>query len=147
LKTPQPIMLATSAVGGAIAVGSVYLRCGEKVIKLPEVYCDPQASHNLLSMSAVVRAGMSFQTSETGEPVSCTCCQANFCEIRPCGWSVLPLWCSCHSLILRVAHYCQNSGFDSQSVLCLSCEDVTSRRSEFCGTRGWLILALNILTN
>ena len=47
---PQPIHLATEAVGSTIAHGTVRLRCQDREIWVDNVHCDPRATQNLLSL-------------------------------------------------------------------------------------------------
>ena len=67
---PQPIFLATSALGGTVATGSLCLRNGNKVVWLHGVHCDPSATQNLLSVSAAIALGFSFETNDRGEYVA-----------------------------------------------------------------------------
>jgi hypothetical protein len=67
---PVPIYLATNAVGGTVATGSLCFQSGGKIAWLHKVHCDPVASQNLLSVSAAVALGFSFQTNDKGEPIA-----------------------------------------------------------------------------
>jgi hypothetical protein len=78
---PQPIFLATNAMGGTVATGSICLESGNKMLWLHNVHCDPSASQNLLSVSAAVDLGLVFQTNEKGEPVALSGPDGHFCHI------------------------------------------------------------------
>lgn len=80
---PEPLQfnLATSAKGGAVAVGSICLSSGQKNLWIRDVYCDPKASQNLLSMSVAVDQGMTFKTNDSGEPCELIGPDGHFCSI------------------------------------------------------------------
>jgi hypothetical protein len=82
---PRPIYLATNAVGGTVATGSLCLKWGDRVAWLHNVHCDPQATQNLLSVSAAVSLGFSFHTNERGEYTSLSGPQGHFCYITKKG--------------------------------------------------------------
>jgi hypothetical protein len=84
-ERPAPIYLATNAVGGTVAIGSLCVQSGGKVAWLHKVHCDPAASQNLLSVSAAVGLGFSFQTNEFGEPTALLDPSGVFCHIEKRG--------------------------------------------------------------
>jgi transposase InsO family protein len=84
-EKPAPIYLATNAVGGTVAIGSLCVQSGDKVAWLHKVHCDPAASQNLLSVSAAVALGFSFQTNEFGEPTALLDPAGVFCHIEKRG--------------------------------------------------------------
>jgi transposase InsO family protein len=84
-EKPAPIYLATNAVGGTVAIGSLCVQSGDKVAWLHKVHCDPAASQNLLSVSAAVALGFSFQTNEFGEPTALLDPSGVFCHIEKRG--------------------------------------------------------------
>ena len=79
---PKPIFLATTAVGGTVAIGSLCLRSGNQVAWVHNVHCDPSATQNLLSVSAAIALGFSFKTNAKGDYVSLHTPQGHFCDIE-----------------------------------------------------------------
>jgi transposase InsO family protein len=78
---PLPILLATSAVGGTVAKGSICLARGDRRLWLSDVHCDPSATQNLLSVSSAVDHGMRFSTNSVGEPIGLWGPEGYFCDV------------------------------------------------------------------
>jgi hypothetical protein len=78
---PLPILLATSAVGGTVAKGSICLKCQDRTLWVDNVHCDPSATQNLFSVSAAIALGFSFESNDRGEHVALHGPEGFFCRI------------------------------------------------------------------
>jgi hypothetical protein len=85
LTDPLEFSLATSAKGGAIAVGSLCLSSEGRTLWIRDVFCDPEATQNLLSVSAGVDQGLQFKTSPAGEPYALHGPDGYFCSVSRKG--------------------------------------------------------------
>jgi transposase InsO family protein len=81
LPEPSPIYLATDAVGGTVAKGSICLKCQDRTLWVDNVHCDPSATQNLFSVSAAIALGFSFESNERGEHVALHGPEGFFCRI------------------------------------------------------------------
>ena len=78
---PLPILLATSAVGGTVAKGSICLQKEGRRLWLSGVHCDTSATQSLLSVSAAVDQGLRFETNAKGEHTGLWGPEGYFCDI------------------------------------------------------------------
>ena len=81
LPEPSPIYLATDAVGGTVAKGSICLKCQNRTLWVDNVHCDPSATQNLFSVSAAIALGFTFESNELGEHVALHGPEGFFCRI------------------------------------------------------------------